>query len=155
MACRARKTDMAHIFGDCVTKMCGIIKRVSPGATIYMWGDQIDPKANAREQVHLCRGSFVGGADLVPKDLVIMHWLGAAPQEALAFFRSKGFRTARSRSIDGDWAERLAQTRADYRAAQADPGCRGFMYTTWRGDYSQEKLEAFGELWNGRRDDVR
>ena len=89
---------MAHIFGACVTKQREIIRRVSPRATVYMWGDQLDPKMNARDGVCLCRGSFAGSVDLVPKDIVVMHW-GGKLEESLQFFREKGFRTARSRSI--------------------------------------------------------
>jgi len=149
-ACRAKNTDMAHIFGACVTKQREIIRRVSPRATVYMWGDQLDPKMNARDGVCLCRGSFAGSVDLVPKDIVVMHW-GGKLEESLQFFREKGFRTARSRSIDGKWANGTpAVVTDDYRIARGDPGCRGFMYTTWQGDYSQEKLEAFGRLWGGR-----
>jgi hypothetical protein len=146
-ACRAKNTDMAHIFGDCVTKQREIIRRVSPKATVYMWGDQLDPRMNARDGMYMCRGSFAGSVDLVPKDIVVMHW-GGKLEESLRFFREKGFRTARSRSIDGRWANGTpAVVTDDYRIACEDPGCQGFMYTTWRGDYSQEKLEAFGRLW--------
>ena len=148
-ACRAKNTDMAHIFGECVTRQREIIRRVSPDATVYMWGDQLDPRMNARDGVCMCRGTFAGSVDLVPKDIVVMHW-GGKLEESLRFFREKGFRTARSRSIDGRWANGTpAVVTDDYRIASEDPGCQGFMYTTWHGDYSQEKLEAFGRLWNG------
>ena len=148
-ACRARNTDMAHIFGDCVTKMRKAIKRVSPKATIYMWGDQLDPKMNARDGVYMCRGTFAGSVDLVPKDIVVMHW-GGALAETLEFFHAKGFRTARSRAIDGKWINGVpASVTDDYRIAKEAAGCRGFMYTTWRRDYSLEKLEAFGRLVAG------
>jgi len=150
-ACRARNTDMAHIFGDCVTRQYETIKRVSPRATVYMWGDQLDPRMNARDGVCMCRGTFAGSADLVPKDIVIMHW-GGNVADSLSFFRKKGFRTARSRSVDGSWANGVPGYLAnDYAVARDDPACRGFMYTTWRNDYSQEKLEAFGRLWGRGR----
>ena len=146
-ACRAKNTDMAHIFGACVTRQREIIRRVSPGATVYMWGDQLDPKMNARDGVCMCRGSFAESVDLVPKDIVVMHW-GGNLEASLRFFREKGFRTARSRSIDGKWVNGTpAVVTDDYRIACEDPGCQGFMYTTWNGDYAQEKLEAFGRLW--------
>ena len=149
-ACRARNTDMAHIFGDCVTKQYRTIKRVSPKATVYMWGDQLDPKMNARDGVCMCRGTFAGSVDLVPKDIVVMHW-GNALAETLEFFRAKGFRTARSRAIDRKWGNGVPDyVTDDYRIAKEAPGCRGFMYTTWKHDYSQEKLEAFGRLWKER-----
>ena len=150
-ACRARNTDMAHIFGDCVTKQYETIKCVSPNATVYMWGDQIDPKMNARDGVCMCRGTFAGSVDLVPKDIVVMHW-GGSVADRLNFFHEKGFRTARSRCIDGKWANGApASVTNDYKIAKEASGCRGFMYTTWSSDYSQEKLEAFGKLWNGDR----
>ncbi len=150
MACRARRTDMAHIFGDCVTRMRGIIRGVSPDSTIYMWGDKLIETA---PYCCMCRGSFAGSADLVPKDIVVMQWGSDAKARAqLALFRGKGFRTARSYDVGGrSWRESVPPSLgANYRMVREMAGCRGFMYTTWRADYAQEKLEAFAALWNGR-----
>lgn len=145
-ACMARKVGMAQMFADCVTKMRATIKRVSPDSTIYMWGDNL-----LRSEVEcMCRGSFKGSIDLVPKDIVVVHW-GGAPAKGLKLFDGKGFRTARSFDVGIGWksgGNAPPSLTDEFRIARETPGCRGFMYTTWSSDYSQDKLEAFGKLWN-------
>ena len=146
-ACMARKIDMAHVFADCVTKMRATIKRVSPDAAIYIWGDNL---LNKKPDC-MCRESFDGSIDLVPKDIVVMHW-GGAPAKTLKYFHDKGFRTARSFDVGLGWKSGEPAPPSltnNYRIARETPGCRGFMYTTWYRDYSQDKLEAFGRLWDG------
>ena len=144
MACRRRQTDMAHIFGDCVTKLRETIRKVTPEATVYMWGDQLDPKMNAKDGRCMCRGTFAGSVDLVPKDIVIMHWGGRVP-ETFAFFREHGFALGRSIAcFDGDWTDKKTETvTRELEAIRAEPTCRAVMFTTWSGDY--RNLGKFAE----------
>ena len=145
-ACAARKTDMAHIFADCVRRQREIIRSVSPDAEIFMWGDMINPCQNARPQVYMCKGSFVGGADLIPKDITIVQWSATDFDEAMAFFREKGFRTVWSCDADGSWAAGVpshVRHRLDY--INRDANCRGFMFTTWSNSYPDEKLRHFAD----------
>ena len=143
--CTARKTDMAHILGDCVTKMYQTVKRQNPDATVYAWADMFSPHHNAKDSYFGCRGSFEGIWDLLPKDIVMNCWSwGLAPKD-MKFLTEKGFRVQAagyydSHTVDGDieWIDLL----------NTIPGATGWMYTTWQGDF--EHLEEYGRLRNAR-----
>lgn len=143
--CTARKTDMAHILGDCVTKMYRTVKRQNPDATVYAWADMFSPHHNAKDSYFGCRGSFEGIWDLLPKDIVMNCWSwGLAPKD-MKFLTEKGFRVQAagyydSHTVDGDieWIDLL----------NTIPGATGWMYTTWQGDF--EHLEEYGRLRNAR-----
>ena len=140
-ACRARRTDMAHILGDCVTRQVQAIRKAHPKATVCMWSDMINPVHNAHDGYYSCRGTFHGSWNFIPKDVVVICWWLAKRNETLPFFEQLGFRTMAAayydaKNLDGcrDWMESCANT----------PHCLGLMYTTWRGDYG--KMQAFGEM---------
>ncbi|MGN0832884.1 MAG: hypothetical protein ACI4RD_04450 [Kiritimatiellia bacterium] len=147
-ACEARHEDMAHILADCIRRQRQIIRSVTPEAEIFMWSDMINPYQNAKEQVFMCKGSFVGGADLIPKDIVVVQWSEHKYDEAMAFFRDKGFRTVWSCNADGggSWASGApAAVRQRIDCVNRDANCRGFMFTTWQSSYPDEKLKVFAE----------
>ena len=135
--CADPRRSMADLFANCVGRMHATIRRYTPGAKIYMWGDQIDPNMNGKVVPMMCKGSFAGSVDRIPKDIVVMHWGGRVP-ETLEYFREKGFETARSISgLDGQWDAKKAETaRRNISAAKGDPNCHAVMFTTWTGDYS-------------------
>lgn len=140
--------DMAHIFGRCVTAMQRAIRRYSKDAPIYMWGDQLDPWANGRKQVAMCPTTFEGAADLVPKDIIVMHWGNRIP-EVFALLGEKGFDFACSRCFDGEWS---ALPENQVRAAElcrSNDRCKAVMYTTWNADYREDKLCAFLKAFRG------
>ena len=147
-ACQDSGLDMAHIFGRCVTAMQRAIRRYSKDAPIYMWGDQLDPWANGRKQVAMCPTSFEGAADLVPKDIIVMHWGNRIP-EVFALLGEKGFDFACSRCFDGEWS---ALPENQVRAAElcrSNDRCKAVMYTTWNADYREDKLCAFLKAFRG------
>jgi len=137
--CKVRHTDMAHIFGECVTKMRNVIKGVNPRAEIFAWSDMFDPNHNARANVGSCKGTFDGVADLIPKDVGMMLWYGAKLDKSAPYFAERGHSFMGSICCDGNncaeavrmWKEKLTSY----------PELRGFMYTTWLKDYS--KLDVF------------
>lgn len=137
--CAPRKTDMAHIFGDCVTKMRDIIKAVDPKAEIFAWSDMFDPWHNAKAKVGGCRGSFVGSADLIPADVGMMFWHGGILEKSAPYFAERKHRFMGSICCDSrnllkvlhNWKEKLSPY----------PELRGFMYTTWVNNY--DNLDLF------------
>ena len=142
---------MAHALGDCVTRMRDAIAKATPGARIYMWGDMLDPNMNGRDGRHMCIGTFAGAVDLVPKDVVVMHW-GGRRAETYAWYRGKGLRTARSFAGFDErkpMAERIADARTQLQEVLDAPGCGCMMYTTWRNDYSG--LEELGRMMRSAR----
>ena len=143
-ACRAKKTDMAHILGECVTLQHAIIRRVSPQARICIWGDMFNPAQNAKDRYYCCRGSFKGSWKLIPRDIVIVDWYGAKYSESLPFWRREGFNVISATYYDAPFDQRAAK---DIAAAAAYPNVQGAVYTTWRSDYSA--LEKFAALLKG------
>lgn len=133
-ACRARGLEMAQLYGEALTRMHGIVRRVHPGAEIYVWSDMLDPNHNGVEQYYNCRGSFEGAWKLVPKDLVIACWYDRKCEESLAFFSGHGFRTLAASYYDEKPA--FVYSRRFRDAARRTEGTTGFMFTTWRHNYA-------------------
>ena len=140
--CAARKTDMAHIFADCIIKQHEIIRSVHPGADIYMPSDMVDPHHNAKPGPYYgCNGTFYGVWDLIPRDIVISLWHGGVIDKSVPFFTERGFRVMGSISVDSD---RLAEKLKKWKDAfNAHPGAMGFRYTTWTMNY--DRLSEFIE----------
>ena len=132
-ACKARNLSMAQLYGEALTRMHGIVRRVHPGAEIYVWSDMLDPNHNGVERYYNCRGSFAGAWRYVPKDLVIACWYDRKGAESLAFFSGLGFRTLVAAYYDEkppfEWSRKFRD------AARRTDGTLGYMYTTWRHAY--------------------
>lgn len=139
--CLKRNTDMAHLLADCIAKQREIIRAVRPDAEIYIWNDMLDPTHNAHDGYFLCRGTFAGVWDLIPKDLIISCWGGKPRVESMQFFSSRGFRTQGAAYYDVD---DLEDSRAWVDLCRRTPNCTGVMYTSWRNRYGL--LRPFGEL---------
>ena len=132
-ACRARGLTMAQIYADGVTKAFNIIRKVHPGAEVYIWSDMLDPNHNAVKSYYNCRGSFEGGWKWVPKDLVICCWYGKKSHLSMPFFASKGFRTLAAAYYDEKPPFKNSRKWRD--VVLSTEGATGIMYTTWRSAY--------------------
>ena len=144
--CEARQTDMAHIFGEAVTKMHGIIKADNPDAQIYAWSDMFDPNHNAKDRYLGCKGTFRGVWDLIPKDIVMVLWWRRMAEKSAAFFTERGFDIMGSVCTDFTGEAAVEKWKSMLGGI---PQCRGFMYTTWSSDYG--KLKKFGEIMGARK----
>ncbi len=142
--CEARKTDMAHILGECVLKQHEIIRSVHPGAEIYAWSDMFDPFHNAKDKVCGCKGTFVGIWDLIPHDVIMVLWHGGVLDKTVPFFTERGFRVMGSVCCD---SKKLDMVEKWKTAVNSAPGSKGFMYTTWRRDFDQ--LDEFARRITG------
>ncbi len=127
-------------------RRCAEIARTAGGGKpLYVWSDMFDPNHNARKDYYLVNNTFAGSWKGLDRDVVVVKWgLPEKADKSLEFF---------SRYVDGVmiaafYDEDVAKNRAAWAAALDDaPNVGGFMYTTWRGDYS--KLEEFARLWWG------
>jgi hypothetical protein len=121
-------------------KMCVGLLRPS---TVYVWNDMFDPYHNAVPgPYYLVNGPWTGSWEGLDKDVVIMNWNHGKRDQSLKFFADRGHKQVIATYYDDpdlrqtkDWLKTTAQTPA---------GVVGYMYTTWRGDYS--KMEAFAKL---------
>ena len=139
--CKASGKDQAHILGECVTKLRGIVKELCPEAEIYAWHDMFDPKHNAVEDYCQARTTYRGSWKFIPKDVIICVWGSARRAGSLKFFAKEGFRTVGACFYDID---RKADLRTWADMCRATDGCRGLVYTSWKDDFSL--LPAFNEI---------
>lgn len=138
-ACRARGLDMARLIGDCITRQREIVRKVSPGAVCYVWGDMLDPNHNANEGYARTVGSFKGIERFIPKDLVICPWWGKKAGIQADYWAGKGFRMLAGAYYDD---KTHANARAWKNAISRHPEkFTGWMYATWKYDFSE--LESF------------
>jgi hypothetical protein len=139
--CRKSGKSMAQILGECITKQYELLKRLDPDIEVYIWSDMFDPNHNARNNYYGVIGDFSGSWKYIPKDIIIVCWYHKVRDKSLAFFSSKGFRTAGACYYDGD---DLSNPRDWFVSLQKTPGATGIMYTSWRQKY--ELLDEFGDL---------
>ena len=145
-ACRARKLDMAHLIGDCLTRQLEIVRKVSPGSVCYVWGDMLDPNHNANEGYAHTVGSYEGIAKCIPQDLVICPWWGKKAAIQTDYWAANGFRAIAGAYYDDKTHE---NARAWRTAMRSHPGMfTGWIYATWKYDVSE--LENFANVMDER-----
>lgn len=147
-ACRARGLDMAQIYADAVTRLCGVIRRAHPGADILLWGDMLDPNHNGVSCYYNCRGSFADAWRGVPKDVTVVCWNGLSSDRSLKFFSEHGFRTLAAAYYDEK--PPFEHSRRWRDLVRRTEGARGILYTTWRQDYRD--LPAFMKMVNDAKE---
>lgn len=118
-----------------------LIRDVNPKAGIMVWSDMFDPHHNAVESYYLCRGTLRGAWEGLPPDVGIVNWNGGRAADSLKFFAERGHKQIVAGYYDADVAANVKSWRS---AAAGVKGVEAYLYTTWRGDYSQ--LERFAEL---------
>ena len=141
--CRARRLDMAHLIGDCLTRQREIVRKVSPNAVCYVWGDMLDPNHNANEGYANTVGSYEGIVKCIPQDLVICPWWGKKAAIQADYWAANGFRMLAGAYYDDKTHKNIRGWRA---AMEAHPGSfTGWMYASWKYDFS-ELENAFREM---------
>ena len=142
-ACRARGLDMAHLIGDCLTRQREIVRKVSPSAICYVWGDMLDPNHNANEGYAHTIGRYEGIAQCIPQDLVICPWLSKKAALQADYWTANGFRM-----LAGAYYDDKSHTNIrGWRAAMLNHPSQftGWMYASWKHDFS-ELENAFREM---------
>lgn len=116
----------------------GVLRDLAPGAAVHVWSDMFDPSHNAVEgPYYLVNGTLAGAWEGLDPGVVVVNWNHGRRDESLRFFAARGHRQVIAAYYDNplreldDWLE----------SAKGVPDVVGWMYTTWRGDYS--KLESF------------
>ena len=121
-------------------RLCtGYIREKVPAARLLVWNDMFDPFHNATKDYYLVRDSYEGSWKGLEPGVEIMNWNFGKRAESLAFFEKLGH----PQVIAGYYDDDLANVSAWLDAAKNTKGVKGFMYTTWRNDYSNlEKVAA-------------
>jgi hypothetical protein len=114
--------------------------------TAYVWNDMFDPYHNAvAGPYYLVNGPWTGSWEGLDKDVVIMNWNHGQRDKSLKFFADRGHKQVVATYYDDD---DLGQTRDWIKSTRDDRSVIGYMYTTWRGDYS--KVEEFAKVCQGK-----
>lgn len=142
---RKRFRSSGELLAYNVRRCTGIARTAGGGKPLYVWSDMFDPDHNARKNYYLVNNTFAGSWKGLDRDVVVMKWgLPEKAAESLEFF---------SRHVDdvmiaAFYDEDVAANRAVWaNVVSGASNIAGYMYTTWRGDYS--KLEEFARLWWG------
>jgi hypothetical protein len=117
-----------------------IMRKTAPGARILVWSDMFDPQHNAVADYYFANGSLTESWEGLDPDVTVMNWNFAKREKSLMFFAARGNRQI----IAGFYDEPLENTRRWLESAKIIPKIDGFMYTTWRNDYS--KLEEVSRI---------
>jgi hypothetical protein len=140
-ACTSRSLTPGQIAAENVRYCQSLLKRVHPTGRIFVWSDMFDPHHNAVPgPYYLVNGSLTDSWLGLAKETTIVNWNRGKAAESLGFFAERGH----AQLIAAFYDAPLEQTSAWLQQVKNMPNILGFMYTTWRQDYSQ--LEAFAEL---------
>lgn len=120
------------------------LKDVAPGKRILVWSDMFDPHHNAVKDYYLVNGSLDGSWEGLAPEVEIMNWNFGHRAESLAFFEKRGH----SQLIAGYYDDAIGNVDAWLDAAKDTGKVKGFMYTTWRNDYS--KLEEVAGMLDAK-----
>jgi hypothetical protein len=102
-------------------------------ARAYVWNDMFDPFHNAVPgPYYLVNGPWTGSWEGLGKQVAIVNWNYGKRNESLKFFADRGHQQIIAGYYDGG-----QDTRAWVESAARVKSVIGFMYTTWRSDYSQ------------------
>lgn len=134
-SCRKSGLSPGGIAAKNVRFCTGLLEGVVAGGRILVWNDMFDPHHNALKDYYLVNGSLEGAWEGLDPKVEIMNWNFGKRDESLAFFAGRGHRQV----IAGFYDEPVENVSKWLDSAAKVKGVKGFMYTTWRNDYS--KLE--------------
>jgi hypothetical protein len=144
-ACRDSHKTPAELLAANVRSCVEILKEINPRAGVVVWSDMFDPYHNAvRSGYYFVNGPLTDSWKGLPDGVAVANWNVAKPTDSLKWFAELGHGQIIAGHYDGDGSDVL---RKWWEAAQGVRGVTGFMYTTWRGDYSQ--LETCGKMLRG------
>jgi len=139
-SCVKSKLTPGGIAAKNVRFCSGLLEKSAPGGRILVWNDMFDPHHNAVKDYYLVNGTLAGSWEGLAPAVQIMNWNHGKRDESLAFFAGRGH----SQVIAGFYDERLANVSSWLVSAAKVKNVKGFMYTTWRNDYSN--LEAVAKI---------
>lgn len=130
-------------------RACELARKYAPDATLYTWSDMFTPYHNARPfeekgYYYLVNGNWDGGWEGLAPEVVIMNWY-SPDERTIKFFADRGHKQVLCGYYDVMTTDRIKENIAKWKNVAGDlPGILGFMYTTWRSNYTY--LDDFFEL---------
>ncbi len=139
-SCLATRRTPGQIAAANARFCTGLLRQAVPGGRILVWSDMFDPHHNAVDNYYLVNGSLAGAWEGLDPNVVVVNWNFDHRDASLRFFADRGHHQLIAGFYDGP----LGHVSRWLESARGVPGVDGFIYTTWRGDYSQ--LEAVAKL---------
>ncbi len=139
-ACMKSGKTPGGIAADNLRFCTGLLEKLVPGGRSFVWSDMFDPFHNAVRDYYLVNGSLEKSWDGLQPAVGVMNWNFGKRDQSLAFFAARG----NPQVIAGFYDGKLADVDAWLASAKSVKGVKGFMYTTWRQDYS--KLEEVAKI---------
>lgn len=136
-SCQQKHQTPGQMLADHV-KMCTQMLAPDRAAT---WNDMFDPYHNAvKGPYYLVNGPWTGSWEGLDPKVLIFNWNYGKREQSLKFFADRG----NEQIIAGYYDNDLSEWKNWLDSAKKVKGVVGYLYTTWRHDYS--KLEKFAEM---------
>jgi hypothetical protein len=142
--CRTKNKTCGELLADHIRKIREMIKTLSPQVTVYVWNGMFDPYHNAVDNYYFAASTFKNSWLGLDDTVKILNWNFPRRNESLRFFSDKGMCQVIASSIDAGNYETTVRDWANSANSLKGLCLEGFMYTTWRQDYS--KLSDYQEL---------
>jgi len=131
--CRRSGKTPAELLAEHVRAALAMVRRTTPGRVVAVWNDMFDPYHNAKPggYYHVRQG-FSGAWEGIDKDVLILNWNDRI--ESYRFWAARGNPQIFAGFYDGE----LSRDKEAHlvRQARAYPGVIGWMYTTWKANFS-------------------
>lgn len=134
-SCRKSGRTPGRIAADNLRFCTRLLREAAPGARVLVWSDMFDPHHNAVNDYYLVNGPLEGAWEGLDPSVTVMNWNFGRREKSLRFFAARG----NHQIIAGFYDEPVENVTRWIEAAGNIPDIDGFMYTTWKQDYS--KLE--------------
>lgn len=136
-SCAQRKQTPGRMLAESVRRCT---KLVEPQQA-YTWNDMFDPFHNAVEgPYYLVNGPWASSWEGLDPSVIILNWNHGKRDQSLKFFADRGNRQILCGFYDND----LSEWKQWLDSGKNVKGIVGYMYTTWKRDYS--KLEEFAKM---------
>lgn len=136
-SCQSRRQTPGEMLAENLRQCTQLLKP----ARAAVWNDMFDPYHNAvKGPYYLVNGPWLQSWQGLDKDVLVVNWNHGKRDESLKFFADRG----NSQLIAGYYDNDLSELTQWKESASRVPNVIGYMYTTWRGDYSM--LEKFAEM---------
>ena len=140
LSCAKRDQSPGRLLAENLRKCTQLVRPQQA----YVWNDMFDPFHNGvGGPYYLVNGPWTGSWEGLDRNVIVMNWNYGKRDESLKFFADRGNRQIIAGYYDGpmsDWQNWL-------KSAAKVNGVVGYMYTTWRSNYS--KLEEFATMSRG------
>jgi hypothetical protein len=144
-SCRKSGRTPGEIAANNLRFCTRLLRDTAPDSRILVWSDMFDPHHNAVADYYLVNGSLDGAWKGLDPAVSVVNWNFDKREKSLMFFSQRGNHQIIAGYYDGP----LENVTRWVESARNIPKVDGFMYTTWRNDFT--KLEEVSRLLDSSR----